>query len=104
MLGDSIAEGVREPLAGFRDLSWVDRIAASLRPRPPAASSTSAAATCSRAEVRASQLDAALAFRPDLAIVAAGGNDALRRSFDPSASSASSTSWSARCGARAPTW
>ena len=37
------------------------------------------------AEVRASQLAPALAFRPDLAIVAAGGNDALRRSFDPGA-------------------
>ena len=35
--------------------------------------------------MRASQLAPALAFRPDLAIVSAGGNDALRRSFDPGA-------------------
>jgi lysophospholipase L1-like esterase len=34
---------------------------------------------------RASQLEAALAFRPDLAIVSAGGNDSLRRSFSPDA-------------------
>jgi lysophospholipase L1-like esterase len=34
-------------------------------------------------EVRELQLPAALRFRPDLAIVAAGGNDALRRSFSP---------------------
>jgi lysophospholipase L1-like esterase len=33
------------------------------------------------AEVRELQLPAALRFGPDLAIVAAGGNDALRRSF-----------------------
>jgi lysophospholipase L1-like esterase len=36
-------------------------------------------------EVRMRQLDAALAFRPHLAIVSAGGNDALRHSFDPGA-------------------
>ena len=27
VLGDSIAEGVREPHHGYRDLSWIDRIA-----------------------------------------------------------------------------
>ena len=26
VLGDSIAEGVREPHDGFRDLSWIERI------------------------------------------------------------------------------
>jgi lysophospholipase L1-like esterase len=35
------------------------------------------------AEIRAGQLEAALAFRPDLAILAAGANDAARRSFRP---------------------
>ena len=35
------------------------------------------------AEVREAQLEEALALGPDLAIVAAGGNDLLRREFDP---------------------
>jgi lysophospholipase L1-like esterase len=79
VLGDSIAEGVREPVDGYRDRSWIDRIAAPLEAEVLNLGRRNLLA----AEVRASQLDAALAFRPDLAIVAAGGNDALRRSFSP---------------------
>jgi lysophospholipase L1-like esterase len=37
------------------------------------------------AEVRATQLDRALAFAPDLAAVACGGNDLLRPDYDPEA-------------------
>ena len=86
VLGDSIAEGVREPADGYRDLSWIDRIAAPLRD----ATGDLALLNLGRrnllaAEVRTGQLAPALAFRPDLAIVAAGGNDSLRRSFDPGA-------------------
>ena len=36
-------------------------------------------------EIRAGQLAQAVAFGPDLAVVAAGANDAFRRSFAPSA-------------------
>lgn len=82
VLGDSVAEGVREPLDGYRDLSWVDRIAAAA---PGLAVLNLGRRNLLTAEVRASQLEPALAYRPDLAIVAAGGNDALRRSFDPGA-------------------
>jgi lysophospholipase L1-like esterase len=86
VLGDSVAEGVREPHAGYRDLSWVDRIAAPLRTAAPALAVLNLGRrNLLAAEVRASQLQPALAFRPDLAIVAAGGNDSLRRSFDPGA-------------------
>ncbi|MEO8689081.1 MAG: SGNH/GDSL hydrolase family protein [Solirubrobacteraceae bacterium] len=82
VLGDSVAEGVRELLDGYRDLSWVDRIAAAA---PGLAVLNLGRRNLLTAEVRASQLEPALAYRPDLAIVAAGGNDALRRSFDPGA-------------------
>ena len=82
VLGDSVAEGVREPHVGYRDLSWVDRIAAAI---PGLAVLSLGRRNLRAAEVRATQLQPALAFRPDLAIVAAGGNDALRRSFDPGA-------------------
>jgi lysophospholipase L1-like esterase len=86
VIGDSVAEGVREPAAGYLDLSWVDRIEASLRTATPRLAVLNLGLRNLRAaEARANQLAPALAFRPDLAIVAAGGNDALRRSFDPGA-------------------
>ena len=86
VLGDSVAEGVREPHPGYLDLSWVDRIEASLRTTvPDLAVLNLGRRNLLAAEVRAGQLAPALAFRPDLAIVAAGGNDVLRRSFDPGA-------------------
>jgi len=86
VVGDSIAEGVREPLDGYRDLSWIDRIAEPLRAAVPELTVLNLGRrSLLAAEVRASQLEAALAFRPDLAIVSAGGNDSLRRSFLPDA-------------------
>jgi lysophospholipase L1-like esterase len=84
VLGDSIAEGVREPHDGFRDLSWIERIAEPLGAVAPGLTVMNLGQRDLRAsEVRELQLPAALRFRPDLAIVAAGGNDALRRSFSP---------------------
>jgi len=86
VIGDSIAAGVREPLDGYRDLSWIDRIAAPLRAAiPELAVLNLGRRNLLAAEVRASQLDAAIAFRPDLAIVSAGGNDSLRHPFTPDA-------------------
>jgi lysophospholipase L1-like esterase len=84
VLGDSIAEGVREPHDGYVDLSWIDRIAGPLRTVVRGLAVTNLGLREVRAaEVRERQLPAALDYRPDLAIVAAGGNDALRRSFVP---------------------
>jgi lysophospholipase L1-like esterase len=84
VLGDSIAEGVREPYDGYLDLSWIDRIADPLRAVAPGLTVMNLGVRdFLAAEVRERQVDAALAFQPDLAIVAAGGNDALRRSFAP---------------------
>jgi lysophospholipase L1-like esterase len=85
-VGDSIAAGIREPVDGYRDLGWVDRIAAALRAETPALEHANLGVRDRRAAVvRAEQLDAALAFRPDLAIVAAGGNDLLGRRWKPAA-------------------
>lgn len=84
VLGDSIAEGVREPHDGYRDLSWIDRIAEPLHAASPGLTVMNLGRRdLLAAEVREQQLPAALAFRPDLVILAAGGNDALRRSFSP---------------------
>jgi lysophospholipase L1-like esterase len=86
VLGDSIAEGVREAHDGYRDLSWIDRIAEPLQAAAPGlALMNLGLRDLLAAEVRERQLETALAFRPDLAIVAAGGNDTLRSSFDPAA-------------------
>jgi lysophospholipase L1-like esterase len=86
VLGDSIAEGVREPHDGYLDLSWIDRIAEPLRAVVPGLTLTNLGLRdLLAAEVRERQLVAALRFQPDLAIVAAGGNDALHLSFAPDA-------------------
>jgi lysophospholipase L1-like esterase len=86
VVGDSIAEGVREPVPGYRDLSWVDRLSAALTfARPGAVLFNLGWRNLKAAEIRAAQLERALALRPGLAIVTAGGNDAIRRSWDADA-------------------
>lgn len=86
VLGDSIAEGVREPAPGFRDLSWIDRITEPLQAVAPGVTVMNLGLrNLLAAEVRERQLGTALAWRPDLAIVAAGGNDAVQRTYAPEA-------------------
>ncbi|MCD0449799.1 SGNH/GDSL hydrolase family protein [Actinocorallia sp. API 0066] len=81
VIGDSVAEGVREPVEGYEDLSWIDLINRSLGTVTLNLGKRDLRAH----EVRETQLDAALAFDPDLAVVTCGANDAFRRSFDPEA-------------------
>jgi lysophospholipase L1-like esterase len=86
VLGDSVAAGLREPVDGYRDLSTADRFAEALGVHQPALVYRNLAVRDLRAEeIRDQQLAQALALEPDIAIVSAGGNDALRRSFDPAA-------------------
>jgi lysophospholipase L1-like esterase len=86
VVGDSIAEGVREPHTGFADLSWIDRIIEVLRAVAPGVTVMNLGQRGLVAvEVREHQLPLALGYGADLAIVAAGGNDALRPSFAPGA-------------------
>lgn len=81
VMGDSVAEGVREPSPGWRDLSWTDRIVAALGAEEVNLGRRNLLAHTIRQE----QLEAALAARPDLVILSAGANDAMRRRFDPDA-------------------
>jgi lysophospholipase L1-like esterase len=85
VLGDSVAEGIGEPSPGYRDMSWTDRIASVLRlaGRPELVYENLGQRDLLAEAVRAQQLEPALAFGPDLALVVCGGNNCLRRSWDP---------------------
>lgn len=86
VMGDSIAAGIGDPVDGYRDLPWAERLAGSLRAATGSLAYLNLGMRGVRAgEARAHQLDRALAFAPDLAVVACGANDALRRSFSPPA-------------------
>jgi lysophospholipase L1-like esterase len=80
VLGDSITVHPGDPIDGYLNRTWVQRLADGLRLDECLNLGVAGARL---AEIRAGQLSRALAFRPDLAVVAAGANDALRRSFTP---------------------
>jgi lysophospholipase L1-like esterase len=84
VLGDSVAEGVREPVPGYRDLDGIGRVIEALQAAHPDMECLNLGERNLRiAQVRETQLERALAAKPDLAIVAAGANDAFARDFDP---------------------
>ncbi|MDI1463953.1 SGNH/GDSL hydrolase family protein [Catellatospora sp. KI3] len=84
VIGDSVASGVGDPVPGYVELAWCDRIRFELAAQQPDLVYLNLGVRELRAaEVRATQLDEALRFGPDLALVVAGGNDALRRSYRP---------------------
>ncbi|WP_067539963.1 SGNH/GDSL hydrolase family protein [Nocardia crassostreae] len=82
-LGDSQTEGVGDgdDATGLR--GWADRLAEQLAAVNPELRYANLAVRGKLArQIRAQQLDAALALRPDLATVMAGMNDLLRPGFD----------------------
>ncbi|GAB4583688.1 SGNH/GDSL hydrolase family protein [Nocardia sp. IFM 10818] len=82
-LGDSQTEGVGDgdDLTGLR--GWADRLAERLAVVNPELRYANLAVRGKLAgQIRAQQLDAALALRPDLVTVMAGMNDLLRPGFD----------------------
>jgi EmrB/QacA subfamily drug resistance transporter len=77
-IGDSMAEGVGDATPGYAALSWVDRIAAGI-----GGEHLNLGKRFLRThEIRATQLERALAFKPDLALVTAGGNDLMQPGHD----------------------
>lgn len=83
VLGDSIAEGVSEVVPGYCPLPFADRVAAELARVAPDLIYLNLGRRGLRAhEVRAGQLATALRFRPALALVACGANDALRPGYE----------------------
>jgi lysophospholipase L1-like esterase len=83
-LGDSTTEGLMDPLpdgSGFR--GWADRLAELLATLDPELRYANLAVRGKLArQVRAEQLEPALALSPDLASVLAGLNDMLRKNVD----------------------
>jgi lysophospholipase L1-like esterase len=83
-LGDSTTEGLMDPLpdgSGFR--GWADRLAEMLAALDPQLRYANLAVRGKLArQVRAEQLDVALALQPDLVSVLSGLNDMLRKSVD----------------------
>ena len=84
VVGDSIAEGLGDPTEGYRPLPWADRTARALERQRPGDFTflNLGRRDLVTAEVRRTQLAPAVEFRPDLALVIAGGNDILRPVFD----------------------
>ncbi|HEX6471604.1 MAG TPA: SGNH/GDSL hydrolase family protein [Streptosporangiaceae bacterium] len=83
-VGDSGAEGITEPVDGYSTRPWFDRVAAELRQvRPHLATRNFGKKNLLATEVRATQLEPALEFGPDLVVVLSGGNDILQREFSP---------------------
>lgn len=84
-LGDSFTEGVGDPSndgACYR--GWADRFAEDLARQHPGLNYANLAIRGKRAgEVLDEQVPAAIALRPDLVSLAAGGNDMLRFRTDP---------------------
>ncbi|MFC0628789.1 SGNH/GDSL hydrolase family protein [Kribbella deserti] len=81
VLGDSVASGPTEPVAGYNPEHWTTQVANAL-----GVEFLNLGVSGLRArEVRESQLEPAVHFRPDLALVVCGGNDAFSSRYDPEA-------------------
>ncbi len=86
VLGDSVAEGLAEPLPGYSDVQFADRVAGELAATARSFDYLNLGHRGLRTrEVRAGQLGPALDFRPDLALVVCGGNDAFPATYRPDA-------------------
>jgi lysophospholipase L1-like esterase len=84
-LGDSFTEGLDDPYPdGTRYRGWADLVATRLAERTPGFGYANLAVRGRLlGPVIEEQVPVALGFEPDLVSFAAGGNDALRRSFEP---------------------
>lgn len=82
-LGDSTVEGLEDPGPDGVYVGWADRLAWHLSVvHPDLTYANLAVRGLTAGEVRATQLDRALALQPDIAVVVAGVNDVLRPRFD----------------------
>jgi len=86
VIGDSMAAGVGDDMPGYPTGGWAASLARVLRLVHPDLDYLNLGERDRfAAEICEQQLPRALDFRPELAVVLAGGNDLLRRRFDPAA-------------------
>jgi lysophospholipase L1-like esterase len=82
-IGDSTVEGLEDPGPDGVYVGWADRLAGHLLAVHPGLTYANLAVRgLTAGEVRRTQLEPALALRPDIAVVVAGVNDVLRPRFD----------------------
>src|SRR5687767_13184975 len=83
-IGDSLTEGVGDPVRGGGLRGWADRLAQALRGADPRLTYVNLARRGLRTgQVRQTQLQAALAVEPDLVSALMGTNDLLDPGFEP---------------------
>ncbi len=82
-LGDSTTVGLGDPLPGGGWRGWARILTDSLRHSYDVSFCNVAVSGATAADVRRTQLDTALAHRPDLASLLVGVNDTLRSGWDP---------------------
>lgn len=86
VMGDSLAEGLGQELAGYRSLSWADRVREALLASVPDLSYLNTGYRgMLAADVHEHQLGPMLEFQPDLVAMTAGGNDLFGLRFDADA-------------------
>lgn len=82
-LGDSLTEGLGDPVEGYPTMAWAETIAQAFKQLHPDFGFLNLGKRYLTArQVRETQVQPALDFEPDLATVLAGGND-LGDPFDP---------------------
>jgi lysophospholipase L1-like esterase len=79
-LGDSVGFGVGDVGEQFIGPGWAGRLGAIMGAEKVLHLALPGARA---ADLPSTQLPAALAFRPDIAVISAGGNDVLRADYDP---------------------
>lgn len=83
VIGDSIAVGMGDPTEGYATATWPGRVAAALaKERDGVTYANLARHRAKAAEIRDSQLGAALDLEPDLVAMIGGGNDLFTEEFD----------------------
>lgn len=80
-MGDSVVAGIGDPVPGYPDRSWFDQVVERLGPQTTAINLGVVGMLAP--DIRATQLEQALALQPDLVMLSAGGNDMFRTAFDP---------------------
>ena len=86
VLGDSLAEGIGDPVPGYRHRVWADRVAEAFTGTDTDFTYLNTGKMFSTiGEVIDHQLPIVRAFEPDLAVVICGANDILNRDIDTAA-------------------